>query len=143
MRWCVMLANHGNLFTDCQGPTHIAFSSAVVASSNPFWHNGKLDVPTYFRLNKLPVPDAVSILLGDNDLAGAKTDELAAAKVSLMSTDLKVLVSALKAAGVKHIGIALTPVPGSQDGFGEDYGLAIHGYRLKRAMLQWVSIAVY
>ena len=130
-------------FTDCQGPTHIAFSSAVVASSNPFWHNGKLDVPAYFRLNKLPVPDAVSILLGDNDLASARTDELAAAKVSLMSTDLKVLVSAIKAAGVKHIGIALTPVPGSQDGFGEDYGLAIHGYRLKRAMLQWVSIAVY
>mgnify|MGYP003335007314 CR=1 FL=1 len=134
--------------------TTIPYRNWRPGSLNPFWsgskEDGKLDVAAYLRNNNLEIPDAATIMLGDNDLSSASTDEIAQTEIASMTSHLRTLIIALLDAGVASVGIVLQPPPSSQDGFGEDYGVMInsgkpnwtqHGvsnaWREKRAMLHW------
>ena len=84
---------------------------------------GKLDVKGYLTRNNLALPNAATIMLGDNDLSGTYTDALTDAKIVEMVPQLRLLVENLHAAGVTAVGLVWAPPPGSQDGFGENYGV--------------------
>jgi len=126
------------------------YTAAVNGSVNPFWHNNKLDVKTYLAVNNFPTPSAATIMLGDNDLSGCSTDNATDTAVVAMTANLRLLVSALQDAGIAHVGLVWQPPPGSQDGFGADYGVMGNtgpplftqtgvstSYRMKRSMLRW------
>jgi lysophospholipase L1-like esterase len=112
---------------------------------------GRLDITAYLQNNKLPTPNAATIMLGDNDLSGANTDAEAMADFTIMLPNLRKLVTALHDAGVTSVGLVLQPPPSSQDGFGANYGTmgntgaagnwtqtgVSNAYREKRAMLLW------
>ena len=40
-----------------------------------------------------------------------------------MVPQLNALIASLHAAGIRSVGLVWQPLPGSQDGFGEDYGV--------------------
>ena len=105
----------------------LPFSGWTSGSLNPFWSGpldtGKLDVSAYLRNNHFPTPTAATIMLGDNDLSGANTDESAKTEIAPMLVNLKILINALHDAGVGSVGIVLQPPPSSQDGFGANYGV--------------------
>eukprot|EP01046_Picozoa_sp_COSAG06_P002578 COSAG06_NODE_92_length_24690_cov_4.684071_14_plen_77_part_00 len=54
----------------------IPYSGWHAGSLNPFWagpiNGGKLDVSAYLHANNFEIPDAATIMLGDNDLSGAR-----------------------------------------------------------------------
>ena len=133
----------------------IPFSGWHSGSLNPFWsgsiESGKLDVSAYLRNNNFEIPDAATIMLGDNDLSGANTDAIAQTEIAGMASNLKVLIRALLDAGISSVGVVLQPPPSSQDGFGKNYGVMTNtgpagnwtqrgvsnAWREKRAMLHW------
>jgi hypothetical protein len=92
-------------------------------SVNPFWNEGKLNVTHYLAANGFPTPTAATIMLGDNDLSGCSTDNATDAAISGMIVNLRALVDALCDAGISSVGLVWQPPPGSQDGFGADYGV--------------------
>lgn len=101
----------------------IGVTNGYSGSVNPFWNNGKLDVTHYLAVNSFPTPTAATIMLGDNDLSGASTDAATDSSIATMVVNLKAIVDALLAAGVESVGLVWQPPPGSQDGFGFDYGV--------------------
>lgn len=133
----------------------IPFNGWHAGSLNPFWsgsiESGKLDVSAYLRNNAFEVPDAATIMLGDNDLSGANTDAIAKTEIADMASNLKALINALLDAGISSVGVVLQPPPSSQDGFGANYGVmsntgsagnwtqygVSNAWREKRAMLHW------
>eukprot|EP00040_Diaphanoeca_grandis_P020853 m.110882 g.110882 ORF g.110882 m.110882 type:complete len:502 (+) comp28075_c1_seq6:235-1740(+) len=136
------------------GDEAISYSSYSIASLNPFWSGsmtaGKLDVAAYLQRYNLPVPNAATIMLGDNDLSGVNTDDEADTAFATIIPNLQLLVEALHSAGVMSVGLVLQPPPSDQDGFGADYGVmentgppsftqvgVNNAYRMKRVMLRW------
>ena len=143
---------HGTGLTNSTGDARIAFATSWNITLNPFWSqsSNSLDVARYLSLHGFPTPTAATIMLGDNDLSATPTDAATDAAIVPMVQNLRALVDSLIAAGVQSVGLVWQPLPGSQDGFGANYGIMGNtgpplyqqtgvstSYRMKRSMLRW------
>ncbi|WP_422096991.1 hypothetical protein [Variovorax sp.] len=79
------------------GDATIAFSAQSLASGNPFWFDGQVDVPAYISANNLPVPHWIVPMLGVNDAFGQQSDEGVVALCAERFNMLDVFIASAKA----------------------------------------------
>ena len=121
-----------------EGDASIAFSAVEDVPANPFWFNGEVNYAAYLSAHSFSTPDFVFIQLGTNDVFRQTTDDGVRTFCTTAFENYDTLIDSIQAAGVKYVGLMLTP-PGAatQDAFGAGYGATVNRDRVHRNYAVW------